>query len=51
MGTNKSSETMSEVEYLRSMRTTSQTQVDDHARKRDADDVPAEVRWSAVAHA
>lgn len=50
MVTIKSSETMAEAEYLRSMRTQTQTEVDELARKHDADDIPAEDRWSSVAH-
>lgn len=50
MGTIKSSETLAEAAYLRSARTTTQVQVDEITREHDRDDLPADVRWSAVAH-
>lgn len=50
MVTTKSSETMAEAEYLRSQRTTSQADVDKNAAEHDVHDIPAAVRWSAVAH-
>lgn len=50
MGTINSSETRSEVDYLRSMRTTTQAEVDEMTRRRDAEDLPAEVRWSSLTH-
>lgn len=50
MGTNKSSETLAEAAYLRSLRSTTQAEEDERARQRDAIDVSAEERWSSLAH-
>lgn len=50
MGTTKSSETLAVAAYLRSARTTTQAQVDENTREHDKDHLPADVRWSAVAH-
>jgi hypothetical protein len=50
MGTNKSSETLAEAAYLRSLRTTSQAEEDEKARQHDVHDIPAAERWSALAH-
>lgn len=51
MVTIKSSETMAEAEHMRSLRSTTQAEADAEARERSKDDVPAETRWSGVAHA
>jgi hypothetical protein len=51
MVTIESSESLAEAEYLRSQRTLSVEQVEKRARQHDIDDVSAEERWSAVAHA
>lgn len=50
MGTIKSSETPTLAAYLRSQRTTSEAEVHESARTHGADDIPADMRWSSIAH-
>lgn len=50
MGTNRSSETLAEADYFRSLRLTSQVEEDEKTAERDASDITATERWSALAH-
>lgn len=50
MGTIKSSETPTLAEALRAQRCTTQAEQDENARQHDVDDLPADVRWSALTY-